>query len=268
MKNYISRNAQNEEVLERISRMRYFDDELMTVAFEDFIEGAELVIHTILNKNSLKVISVKTQMQVVSFTNRSIRLDILATDENNKLYDIEIQRSDAGASEKRSRYHSSAIDLKYLEKGSDFNELPETYVIFITENDVLGHNKPIYFIERTIIGLDTLFGDEEHIIYVNGAYEDDTTELGKLIHDFLCENPDDMKFQVLADRARYCKESEEGVRKVSRIVEEYGEELKKAKTIEIARNMLKRGKNTVAEIAEDTGLTIEEVNSLKGTFTA
>ena len=32
--------------------------------------------------------------------------------------------------------------------------------------------------------------------------------------------------------------------------------------------MLKRGKNTVAEIAEDTGLTIEEVNSLKGTFTA
>ena len=243
MKNYIGRDAQNEEVLERISRMRYFDDELMTVAFEDFTESAELVIHTILNKNSLKVISVKTQMQIVSFTNRSIRLDILATDENNKLYDIEIQRSDAGASEKRARYHSSAIDLKYLEKGSDFNELPETYVIFITENDVLGHNKPIYFIERTIIGLDTLLGDEEHIIYVNGAYEDDTTELGKLIHDFLCENPDDMKFKVLADRARYCKESEEGVRKVSRIVEEYGEELKKAKTIEIARNMLKRGKN-------------------------
>lgn len=43
-----------------------------------------------------------------------------------------------------------------------------------------------------IMETQTLFQDEEHIIYVNGAYEDLKTELGKLVHDFRCSNSDDM----------------------------------------------------------------------------
>ena len=44
-----------------------------------------------------------------------------------------------------------------------------------------------------------------HIIYVNATYRDDS-DLGKLMHDFNCSNPDDMNYQVLAQTARYYKE--------------------------------------------------------------
>lgn len=47
-------------------------------------------------------------------------------------------------------------------------------MIFITEKDVLGDGLPIYEIDRYVGQNQRYFGDEEHIIYVNGQYRDDT----------------------------------------------------------------------------------------------
>lgn len=65
-----------------------FVDELMTKIFKDDIECTELVLHII--------------------------LDIYATDNEQKEYDIEIQRVDSGAKPKRARYHSSLLDANIL----------------------------------------------------------------------------------------------------------------------------------------------------------
>lgn len=54
---------------------------------------------------------------------------------------IEIQRADKGADPKRARYHSSILDAHLLRPNDDFKDLPETYVIFITGNDVIGDNE-------------------------------------------------------------------------------------------------------------------------------
>ena len=210
----------NGEYLEQIKALTLMDDNFMTICFDGFIEGAELVLRTILERSDLSVVSVNTQVRITSFENRSVWLDILAVDQNHKLYNIEIQQADSGANFKRARYHSSVLDSKYLIKGKNFSELPETYVIFITKNDVIGEDKPIYFVERIILNCDKLFDDEEHIIYVNGAHKDDKTDLGKLMHDFFSTDPNDMNFDVLADKVRYYKENEEGIRKMSNVFEE------------------------------------------------
>ena len=68
----------------------------------------------------------------------SVRLDILAVDRQNQVYNIEIQRDDKGAGVKRARYNSSLIDANVTEPGEQYQNLNETYVVFITENDVLG----------------------------------------------------------------------------------------------------------------------------------
>ena len=52
----------------------------------------------------------------------------------------------------------------------------------------MGDNLPIYHIERTVIETDKRFGDEAHIIYVNGATEDDGS-IGQLMYDFRCTDP-------------------------------------------------------------------------------
>ena len=65
----------------------------------------------------------------------------------------------------------------------------------------------IYPVERYItIGEEkVLFGDGSHILYVNGKYRGDD-EVGKLMHDFSCTDPDDMNYEILAhppgDRGR------------------------------------------------------------------
>ena len=73
-------------------------------------------------------------------------MDILAVDSNNRIYNIEIQRSDLGADAKRARYNSSLIDANITEAGDKYDALIETYIIFITENDFFNLGLPIYHI--------------------------------------------------------------------------------------------------------------------------
>ena len=54
------------------------------------------------------------------------------------------------------------------------------------------------------------FIDGSYILYVNSAMVDEDTPLGRLMHDFRCTRPEDMYYDVLAERVRYCKETEEG----------------------------------------------------------
>lgn len=134
----------------------------------------------------------------------------------------------------------------------------ETYVIFITEHDVMKGCKQIYHIERVIKEEGIDFGDGSHIMYVNGEYRDDTP-LGQLMRDFSCSNPDDMYYQVLADRTRYFKEDKEGYKEMSGVVEE----IRKDVMISAAWRMLEVGKLTLEEISQCSGLSMEEVIEIK-----
>jgi hypothetical protein len=144
----------------------------------------------------------------------------LSVDENGKEYNVEIQRTDKGADRKRARYHSSILDAHLLQPGDDFSNLPETFVVFITENDVIGDGLPLYTIDRQITNTGKAFDDGEHIVYVNGADKDASTELGKLMHDFFCTDPDDMHYKELADKVRYFKENEKGVAAMCKVMED------------------------------------------------
>lgn len=44
-----------------------------------------------------------------------MRLDILAVDEADRVYNIEVQRNDKGAGVKRARYNSSLLDANVTE---------------------------------------------------------------------------------------------------------------------------------------------------------
>lgn len=253
-------DQQHQEDLQRIRGFRLIDDDFMNACFDNNIEGTELILRIILNKPDLTVKSVETQKLMKNLLGRDIWLDIDATDSNNIEYDIEVQRADKGADRKRARYHSSILDAHLLKPNEDFADLPETYVIFITENDVIGKDQPIYSIERQITNIGEPFNDGEHIIYVNGANKDSATELGKLMHDFFCTDPDDMHFKELADKVRYFKEDEKGVAAMCKVMEDMREETK----IEAAINLLKLGKLTIEEIAKAIGLSIEKVSELAG----
>lgn len=256
----------HEEDLRRLRGLRLLDDDFMQKVFEDKA-CTELLLQIILKRADLKVLHVKGQQDIKNLQGRSIILDILAVDTDNKVYNIEIQRSDKGAAVKRARYNSSLIDSNVTEPGEKYENLCESYIIFITENDIMKEGLPIYHVDRTVIETGKLFGDEAHIIYVNSQIHDESA-LGKLMYDFYCTDAGKMNYEILADRVRYFKEDEKGVATMSRVMEEMRNETERAKAIKDAKGMLESGKLTYEEIAKIAELTIDDVRALDEKVTA
>lgn len=243
--------------LQRLREFRLLDDDFLTKCFDGNTECIQLVLRIVMEMPELNVLEVRTQVFVENVLNRSVRLDILATDALGRKINVEVQRSDRGAGRTRARYNSSMMDANLLEKGKDFDALAETYVIFITEHDVLGLGNPLYHIERCILETGERFQDGSHIIYVNGAYRDDSP-LGRLMHDFSCTDPADMYYNILADRVRFFKESKEGVAIMCKAMEDMRREERR----EVALRMIQAGKYSMEEIALVTELTLDEVKNL------
>ena len=255
-------DQKHQEDLQRLRGFRLLDDDFLTKCFEGDTASIELVLQIVLEKPDLKVLDVRTQVFVENLLNRSVRLDILATDSTGAKLNVEVQRSDKGAGRKRARYNSSMMDANLLKKGEDFDKLPETWVIFITENDVMGKGLPLYPIERCFLGTGERFEDGSHILYVNGAYRGDTP-IGKLMHDFSCTDAADMYYGTLADRVRFFKESKEGIEIMCRAMEDMRNQTLKEGMKEVALRMLAAGKYALEEIVNISGLSLEEVKQLK-----
>ena len=157
-----------------IQKFRLIDDAFFNVCFDNYIEGMQLLLRIFFGRDDLIVKHVVTQQSADNLYGRGVRFDVLAEDSEGKLYDCEVQRANEGAAPRRARYNSSMMDSRELAKGEDVSSLPETWVIFITENDIYGAGFPLYHVERIVEELQRPFDDGAHILYVNGANRDDT----------------------------------------------------------------------------------------------
>ena len=230
------KERERQEDLARLRGLRPIDDDFMRCIFRDNKPLAQLVLRIVTGKNDLTVVDIATQKDLKRLVGaRSICLDADVTDSNGKKYDMEIQRADHGAGKHRARYHSSCMDVENLDAGQKFDELPDTYTIFITEHDVFKKGKALYPIERINLGTQEMFDDGEHILYVYGQYRDDS-EIGKLMHDFREQDPDKMYFPELRDGVSHFKKAEKGRDRMGGEVEEYAEEYSKKRSENAAIN--------------------------------
>ena len=210
--------------LRRIADLRPIDDEFMRVLFKGQLELAQEVLRIITGIEDLVLLREETQRDLKRLEGaRSVCLDVYGTDSEGTLYDLEVQRAESGARPRRARYHSSAMDIDFLDAGSEFETLPESYVIFVIEKDYFGKGKGVYPFERTCQVTGELLDDGSHVLYANASYEG-SDALGDLMHDFLCADPAQMRNKSLAARAAYFKNDEQGVSEMSKVFEEEREE--------------------------------------------
>ena len=210
----------HEEDLQRLRGFRPIDDTFMRCLFRDNLPLAQMVLRIITGKQDLVLTREETQKDLKRLLGaRSLCLDVHGVDSEDREYDLEVQRADRGARPERARYHSAAMDMEALDAGQEFEELPETYTIFVTENDFFGKGAGVYPIERMNMVTNAPFNDREHILYVNGQYNGDD-DLGRLMHDFLCNDPDEMHYELLAERSRYFKEDPKGVSEMCKAMED------------------------------------------------
>ena len=292
-----SAHVMNPECLALIENFRLMDDTFMSKCLENAPECIELILQIILGKKDLKVVKSQTEYPIKSLQGRGVRFDVFARDSEGKEYDIEIQRADKGAEPKRARYNSALMDANALKAGEDFDKLRDTYVIFITENDVMGRGQDVYSYLRIEETNGDRLRDGTHIIYVNGAAQS-TTDIGKLMHDMRCRDAAEMYFEILKKRVSQFKNSEEGRRIMCKAVEEFAErraaeskaegiaegkregiaegkregiaegkrEGKRENMLATAKRMLKDGILALKDVARYTGLSLAQVTQLKASM--
>ncbi|MCD8197120.1 MAG: Rpn family recombination-promoting nuclease/putative transposase [Lachnospiraceae bacterium] len=209
-----------EQDLERIQKLRIFDDDFLKEVFDGNFESTELVLNIIFDRNDIKVTKVIGQREIKGIEGHSVRLDIMAEDSEGRAYDIEVQRQDKGWLPLRARYNSSMMDTVLLSEGEDYSKLIPTYVIFFVERDAVGDGLPLHHYTMRDEKTNEPLGDERHIIFVNGDNKDESTRLGKLVHDFKCTSPNEMYYDVLAKRVRHFKETEGGIAHMCKLLED------------------------------------------------
>ena len=110
----------------------------------------------------------------VSPDGRGIRLDVYLEDDLQTLYDIEMQTSLQKFIGKRVRYYDSVMTINSLESGEQFEELPNSYVIFICLYDPIGMGRAVYeFTKREKTDPSVELNDGSTCILIN-AYGDDS----------------------------------------------------------------------------------------------
>ena len=253
------------EYLVEIERFRLMDDDFMSKCLENAPDCIELMLRIILGKKDLKVVKSQTEYPIKSLQGRGVRFDVFARDSKGREYDIEIQRSDYGAEPKRARYNSALMDANALKSGEDSGKVRDTYVIFITENDVMKRGQEVYSYLRIEERNGDRLHDGTHIIYVNGATRSET-EIGKLVHDLLCRDAAEMYFEVLKKRVSEFKNSEEGRHVMCKAMEKLGARRERETMLKMAKRLLANGKLMLKEIAECTGLSLAQVKKLQASM--
>lgn len=254
------------ENLEILKKLRLLDDDFMKVVLRDK-KAIEKILQIIMENPNLQVDDVHSEDDLHSLVGHSVRLDVHAKDKEGNHYDVEIQRASKGAGKKRARFNLGLLDSSLLDRSVNYNELPETYVIFITELDFLKGSLPVYHVERVIQETGELFGDGEHIIYVNGAYKGDDA-FGVLMSDFRASDPEDIQIQELKEPIEYYK-NKEGRTEMCKIIEdmrieERAEGLAEGRAegrAEIIRTLLET--MTPEKVAQALRTSIEEVLAAK-----
>ena len=184
-------------------------------------------------------------------------------DGDGNLYNIEIQKDDRGAERKRARYYSAMIDSRALGKGDGYSSLPESYVIFITRGDAIGRGYALNRIDRTVAETGESFCDGSHIVYVSSSLADEGTELGYLMHDLRCSDPEKMHYNELREMVSYYKNEMEGIESMSGKFDEILQRALKRETEKVREESLKKGLEEGRQEGEMLGLQKGEANGLK-----
>lgn len=212
-----SRITTREKLIEAGKEYNLLSDAFMSVALRD-IPACQYVLRILTGIKNLKVREVRPQYRVSKIESHDAVLDVLAEDETGRLFDLEIQRADTLDHARRTRFYSSMIDSNYLEKGKTYSDLPEVYVIYVSETDLWKAGYTTYELEKKFRKSNVSYDDGQHVLYINAAVNDGS-ETAKLMDYFKTADPDDMEHGELSQRVHFLKCDEGGLSEMCEVTE-------------------------------------------------
>ena len=214
--------------MERTEKTKFLDE--MEFNLSDFALFLSVMKNKIAYENTLSIITDDPDLELQEvhvehvILNRSgkraIRLDAWALDTKNRQFNTEMQNdTDTDDIRRRSRFYQGLIDTPILKSGKEtkYRHLPSTMIIFITQEDIFGHDLTKYtFTEQCeeISGLHLEDGTTK--VFLNMSSRNGRPELVSLLQymkDSRLDNPNisimDERILKLAEIVDEVKQSEE-----------------------------------------------------------
>jgi len=214
---------------------------------------------------------------------KSVRLDILVKDEAGKSYDVEMQVCNEHNIPKRMRYYQAAIDIAFLEKGSHYKTLNDSYIIFVCLFDAIGKDRPLYTFENICLedGQTPLHDGTKKVIINAEAFRNATNKELKGFLEYVKTGTVNTEYTGRIETMIQAVKNNEQARQEYRFISGFemdareegrleGRREGEAKgfsdgsrhaKLETAKNFKRLGFD-IAKIAEGTGLSVEEIERL------
>ncbi len=207
--------------VKELRELNLTSDLLSSVVFED-IGAIQDVLRILTRIRDLKILRVEPQRSCRNLYGRSSVLDIWGEDSRGSQYNMEIQIAENEDHLKRSRFIQSRIDSRSLGSGMGYDELPDLYLIFITEKDFLNVKTGITRIIRMIKGTDRQVENGVHEIYANLEYPAEDEEVTRLLQFIKDTNDPGISrdgFPNLSARVEYLKNETGGAKGMCELLE-------------------------------------------------
>ena len=175
-----------QEAEERYASLQFSDDFLFCKILTENEDITRELLELILDTKIGGVRVNKQETIDLTSDGRGIRLDVYAEDDENEVFDVEMQTTRQKNLPKRSRYYQGMIDLNLINRGDDFKKLKKSFVIFICMSDPFpGYDRCIYRFENVCREeFELALGDETYKVFLNadGTKGDVSDELKDFLH--------------------------------------------------------------------------------------
>lgn len=224
-----------QERKEIVAKLKPIDDAFAEKIFEDVLVCQE-VLATILEEPELNIVKVIPQNSIKNLQGRSVRLDVLCRRGDGSLCNIELQKADVDNHIKRTRYNAACITANVTEPGTDFENVPDVYVIYISRFDIFQKGKTIYHLMHVISETGEIINNGQHVIFVNTKINDGN-KIAKLMACFEQEYVDNPEFPRFSERVQYFKNDKEENGGMCELIENYAKKVSAEYAKETAKKL-------------------------------
>ncbi|UTC90443.1 Rpn family recombination-promoting nuclease/putative transposase [Treponema denticola] len=226
------------------------------------------LIEMILTDTIGKIAYISIQHNINTYEQaKSVRFDVLVQTENGKFYDVEMQVSNEKNIPKRMRFYQAAIDISFLDKGNFYNDLNDSFIIFICLFDVLGKNRSIYTFENICLedkNISLQDGTKKVIINAEAFKDTKNKELKEFL-EYLKTGKTKSEFTREIETMIQAVKNNEQARQEYRLMSTFEMDARYKGIYETKREtakILKQLGDSLQKIMQVTGLTESEIEKL------
>lgn len=157
--------------MKRYEELTFTDDFMFCRIMQYNEDICKDLIELIIGRKVGQIVSNDRQRPIeITPDGRGVRMDVYLEDDKNTVYNIEMQNGKLNNLPKRARYYQSMIDVDMFERGASYEELKNSYIIFINSSDPLGKGYPVYTIKNRCLENENVdYDDGTTKIFVNAS---------------------------------------------------------------------------------------------------